>query len=387
MRITEVETIDLSSADLELESDPGDDYRTLVFVRIHTDEGHVGLGETYARPSVDAAVVHRHLAPELLGEDPRRIERLWRDCYRPANVYGGHGGAEMRALSAVDVALWDLKATAAGVPLYELLGGRFRESLRTYNTCYERDYDFREEPVALAESLLEEGIDAMKIWPYDDLARETDGQHVRRADLAVGAGPLRAIRDAVGDEMDVAVEFHGLWNVQCAKQIAAHLDRYDPMWLEELVGIGDPGVYADVAAATSAPLTVSERLTNKYQYKQLLERVDVDVVMLDVEWLGGLTEARKVAALAESYQRPIAPHNCGGPVLHFANLHLGAAVPNLKILESVRDRYRGWHRDLVTTPAELEDGRLPVPEREGLGTELAPAVLEAPGAVRESSSV
>ena len=185
--------------------------------------------------------------------------------------------------------------------------------------------------------------------------------------------------------MDVAMEFHGLWNAQCAKRIARHLEQYDPMWLEELLEIGSLDAYAEVARSTSLPVNVSERLMTKYDYEDLLSTVPVDVVMLDLEWVGGLTEARKVASMAEAAQVPIAPHNCGGPVLHFANLHLGAAVPNLMIMESVRGRYNGWHRDLVTTPAGAEDGRLLLPEGPGLGTELSEAVLDSEGAERRTT--
>jgi L-alanine-DL-glutamate epimerase-like enolase superfamily enzyme len=388
MEITEVETVELH--DLEFEEtawveEIEDDYKQLLFVRLHTDEGAVGLGETYPRPSVDAELIHSHIAPDLLGESVHDVERLWRDTFRSANYWGGYGGAEMRALSAVDIALWDLKGKAAGLPIYDLLGGKSRESLRTYNTCYEGEYSFNEEPVALAESLLEEGITAMKIWPYDGIAYENGGQYVSPAELRAGAEPLRKIKEALGAEMDVAVEFHGLWNVQCAKRIAAHLEQYEPMWLEELLEVGDLDSYAEVAASTSAPVNVSERLMTKYDYNQLFSTVDVDVAMLDVEWVGGLTEARKVAGLAEANQLPVAPHNCGGPVLHFANLHLGASIPNLMIMESVRGRYNGWHRDLVTTPAEAADGRLELPEGPGLGTELSEEVLSAEGAVRRST--
>jgi len=125
---------------------------------------------------------------------------------------------------------------------------------------------------------------------------------------------------------------------------------------------------------------------SKYHYEQLLSNVDVDVVMFDVEWMGGLTEARKVAAMAEANQVPVAPHNCGGPVLHFANLHLGATVPNLMVMESVRGRYDGWHRDLITTPAGAEDGELVVPDGPGLGTELSEEILEAEGVTRRVTS-
>lgn len=388
MEITGIETIGLSDMDFEETSWVGeiaDDYRRLLFVRIHTDEGLVGLGETYPRPNVDAEVIHEHLAPELLGRNPAEIESIWRDVYRHANYWGGFGGAEMRALSAIDIALWDLKGKAAGMPIYGLLGGKNRESLRTYNTCYEGEYSFMTEPVELAESLLDDGIEAMKIWPYDDFAYANGGQYVSPTELREGAEPIRRIKEAVGERMDVAMEFHGLWNAQCAKRIASHLEPYEPMWLEELLEIGDIETYADVARSTPLPVNVSERLIGKYDYNQLLSQVDVDVAMLDLEWVGGLTEAKKIAAMAEANQVPIAPHNCGGPVLHFANLHLGAAVPNRMIMESVRGRYNGWHRELVTEAAEACDGRLLLPDSPGLGTELSSAVLEGEDVIKRLS--
>ena len=385
MEITAVETIGLRDIDMEETGWVGEieeDYRQLLFIRLHTDEGLVGLGETYPRPAVDAEVIHEHIAPEILGRDAGAIEDHWRNTFRHANYWGGFGGAEMRALSGIDIALWDLKGKTAGLPIYELLGGKSRNALRTYNTCYEGEFSFMEDPVPLAESLLDEGITAMKIWPYDEIAYRNGGQYIGPDELVAGAAPLAAITEAVGDEMDVAMEFHGLWNAQCAKRIARHLEQYEPMWLEEMLEIGDLDAYADLAAATPLPVNISERLMTKYDYADLFSRVDVDVVMLDLEWVGGLTEAKKIAAMAEANQRPIAPHNCGGPVLHFANLHLGATVPNLMIMESVRGRYNGWHRDLVTTPASAEDGQLQLPEGPGLGTALADTVLEADGANR-----
>lgn len=385
MRITEVETIAL--ADIEFEEtdwvgEIADDYRKVLFVRIHTDDGLVGLGETYPRPNVDAEVIHQHIAPKIIGESAEDIERIWRDTFRHANYWGGFGGAEMRALSAIDIALWDLKGQAAGKPIYELFGGRVRDSLRTYNTCYEGEYSFMEDPVELAASLLEEDIDAMKIWPYDDIAYENGGQFITPAQLEVGAKPLREITEAFGTEMDVALDFHGLWNAASAKRISSHLEQYEPMWLEELLEIGDIDAYDSVARSTSIPINVSERLMSKYHYNQLFNNVDVDVVMLDIEWVGGLTEAKKVATMAEANHHPIAPHNCGGPVLHFANLHLGASIPNLMIMESVRGRYNGWHEELITNPATAVNGQLELPEKPGLGTNLSESVLDADGIKR-----
>lgn len=388
MEITEVETIEVHEMDFEETawvSEIQEDYKNNLFVRIHTSDGLVGLGETYPRPSVDAELIHSQIAPEIIGKSARDIESIWRDIFRPANYWGGHGGSEMRCLSAIDIALWDLKGKATGVPIYDLLGGQYRDTLRTYNTCYESDYNFNEEPVALAESLLDDGIEAMKIWPYDSIAYENDGRYISPTELIDGAEPIARIKSELGDKMDVAMEFHGLWDAQCAKRIASHLEQYDPMWLEELLEVGDVNTYADVADSTSLPINISERLMSKYDYNHLLSNVDVDVVMLDIEWVGGITEAQKIATLAEANQVPIAPHNCGGPVLHFANLHLGAAVPNLMIMESVRGRYDGWHKDLITDSMGGGDGRLEVPDRPGLGTELSDDVLSAENARRRST--
>lgn len=385
MEITAVETIELTDIDLDEvgwvapESQP---HERLLFVRVHTGDGTVGLGETYPRPGTDAELIHGQIAPDLIGRDPHDVERIWRDTYRSANGWGGFGGAEMRALSALDIALWDAKGKDVGAPIYDLLGGRVRDSLPTYNTCYEGEYSFMEEPGELAESLLDEGIEAMKVWPFDEVAHETGGEYIGPSGLKRGAAPVREIRETVGDRMDVAVELHGLWNAPSAKRIASHLEQYDPMWIEEPIEIGDLETYRRIAEAVDVPVIISERLMSKYQFNALLREVDVDYAMFDPNHVGGFTESKKVAALAEANQVPIAPHNCSGPVTHFANLHLGASVPNLAIMESVRGRYDGWHRDMVTVPATADGGRLELPDGPGLGTELVDDVLDAPNARR-----
>lgn len=373
MQITAIETIELADLDLDEVGWAGDDrqpHEQLLLVRIHSDTGHVGLGETYPHPTVDAEFIHSAIAPTLLESDPRPTERIWADCFRRANGYGGHAGSEMRSLSAIDMALWDLKGKALGIPVYELLGGKFRSSMPTYNTCYEREFSFLDQPVELAGALLDDGITAMKIWPYDPIALETDGQSITPQQLEVGAEPIRLIREEFGTAIDIAMEFHGLWNLSCAKRIAAHLEQYDPLWLEELLPIGDIRSYNDIGATTTTPLILTERLMNKYQFNQLIDMVQFDIVMFDVNRLGGFTEAKKVASIAEAHHLPIAPHNCGGPITHFASLQLGAVVPNLQIMESVRGRYDGWHRDMITEYSTVTDGRLVVPAGPGIGTEL-----------------
>jgi galactonate dehydratase len=171
MKITAIETVHLGRG-ITVHAGPVQ----WLWVRIHTDSGLVGLGETYPDPFSEKAVIHHRLAPVLLGKDPSRIDRLWADMFE-AVAYSGWAGAELRAISAIDIALWDLAGKAAGKPIYQLLGGTSRDSIRTYNTCYD-DYSFLTQPVELAESLFASGIRAMKIWPFDPIAKETRGQYI-----------------------------------------------------------------------------------------------------------------------------------------------------------------------------------------------------------------
>ena len=239
-----------------------------LWVRIHTDDGLVGLGETYPWPDAEAAVVRRSLAPVLLGRDASRIDQLWADMFR-AISYSGWAGAEIRAISAVDMALWDLAGKAAGMPVYQLLGGASRDRIRTYNTCYDH-ISFLTEPVKLARSLLDSGIRAMKIWPFDPIALENRGNFITREQMKQGIEPLRLIKEEFGDDIEVAMEFHGYWNLHCAIQIAQACEEYEPMWLEEMLPQDNLAAYAELAAATSLPLCVSERLMTRWGFRELL---------------------------------------------------------------------------------------------------------------------
>jgi len=194
---------------------------TYLWVRIHTDEGLIGLGESYPNAEAEAAIVHSRLAAVLLGQDPSAIDRLWADMFLAVS-YSGWAGAEMRAISAVDIALWDLFGKATGQPIYKLLGGASRQSVRIYNTCYDR-VDFTREPAKLARELLASNVRAMKIWPFDPIAKETGGNHISAEQLRRAIEPLRLIREEFGDSIEVAIEFHGFWNLPCAIKIAAAL--------------------------------------------------------------------------------------------------------------------------------------------------------------------
>ena len=359
---------------------------TYLWVRIHTDEGIIGLGESYPNAEAEASIVHTRLASVLLGKDPGNIDRLWADMFLNIS-YSGWAGAEMRALSAVDIALWDLLGKATAQPIYKLLGGASRPSIRIYNTCYDR-VDFNREPAKLARELTASNVRAMKIWPFDPIAKETGGNYISAEQLRRGMEPLRLIREEFGDSVEVAIEFHGFWNLPSAKKIAAALEPYKPMWLEEMLPQDNLAAYAELAQSTSIPLCVSERLMTRWAFRELLENRAASIVMPDIAWCGGISEGKKIATMAETYYLPIAPHNCGGPILHFATAHVAANVPNLFIMESVRRHYKEEYEGLVTASLVPQaNGELPLPPGPGLGVELSAAVLGNKDAVVRRTSL
>lgn len=256
---------------IELAQSTGVHWGTIgwLWVRVHTDQGLMGLGETCPASEVEKAVVLRDFAPRLLGRDPQDIEALWHDMFL-AVQYRGWAGAEMRALSAIDIALWDLLGRAANMPTYRLLGGRCWESIPVYNTCHDDSYDFNTHPVELANELLSSGIGAIKIWPFDEVGSRNRGQSISVKEMESCLGPVRKIREACGDTMQIAMEFHGYWNLPCAVKIAEALEPYRVMWLEELLPQDNLGAYASLARRYRQPLCVSERLLTRWGFRELL---------------------------------------------------------------------------------------------------------------------
>jgi galactonate dehydratase len=371
VKITKVETIELRRSTSVHWGMVG-----WLWVRVHTDEGIVGLGETCPASAVEKAVVLNDLAPRMIGRDARDIEAIWHDSLM-AVQYRGWAGAEIRAISAVDVALWDLLAKCVNLPVYRLLGGQCWDSIPIYNTCYDDRYDFNTNPVELANELLSAGVSAMKIWPFDEAGKRNHGQSISKAELKASIEPVRKIRDAFGDSMQIAMEFHGYWNLPCAIQIAEALEPYKLMWLEEILPQDNLAVYATLAKKCGQPLCVSERLVTRWGFRELLENGAASVVMFDLAWCGGLSEAKKIANWAETYYLPVTPHNCSGPVSHFANWHFSIATPNFWILETVRRHYGERYVSIATSTGAPTNGRLGLPPGPGLGVELKPEFLNS----------
>lgn len=371
-----------------------EELENLLWVRVHTDEGIIGLGETYFMPNTVETYVHEIIAPKLLGRDPLQIDRISKDM----NGYLGFRstGAEVRGNSALDVALWDIFGKVTNQPIVQLLGGTSRERVRTYNTCagpnYMRtaigvnpgnwglaerpEYDdlngFLHHADELAQSLLAEGITAMKIWPFDIAAQKTGGQYISAEDLKIALQPFEKIRKAVGDKIDIMVEFHSMWQLMPAMTIAKALEPYKTFWHEDPIKMDSLASLKRYAAVSPAPVCASETLGTRWAFRDLLETDAAGVIMLDLSWCGGLSEARKIASMSEAWHLSIAPHDCTGPVVLCASTHLSLNAPNGLVQESVRAYYKTWYRDLVTALPEVKDGYITVPPGPGLGLDLAP---------------
>jgi len=408
MKITAIETIQVA------------EYSNLVWVKIETDEGIVGLGETFRNPEATAAYIHETCAPYLIGKNPANIERHFHAlAEKVGNRFSGYPtrSIEWRGNSAIDFALWDILGKMLNQPVWQLLGGLSHDRIRIYNTCASAGYnnlsrpgsnstfhqhgevkrrDFSQfedleaqmaAPGELAQSLLEEGINGMKIWPFDGLAHVSDGHDLTLPQLKSGVKIIEEIRKSVGDKMDIMLEYHGLWRLPQALKIARALDDFDVYWHEDPVPMYRFDDLVQFKQGTTGRVCGSENLGTKVWYAEAFQRGVIDVVHFDLCWIGGLTEGRKVAALAETYERPIAPHDCVGPVTFAASSHLVLSAPNALIQESVRAFYKGYYRDVVTDVPRIEDGFLYPMMKPGLGLELLPDLTARSDVTRRRSVV
>ena len=401
MKVTKLETIRL------------EEFPNLIWVHVHTDEGLVGLGETFFGAQAVEAYLHETVAPYLIGKDPLQIDRHARALYG----YLGYrsSGVEMRGNSAIDIALWDLLGKVSNQPIYQLLGGLSREKIRIYNTCagyryvrsrpaqlvdnwglpseasegpYEDLEAFLHRADELALSLKSEGVTGMKIWPFDPYAEASGGMNITARELDVALEPFRKIRAAVGRDMDIMVEFHSLWNLPTAIKLARALEEFEPYWYEDPLKADNIDALAVYAASTDVPTTVSETLSTRWSFREVLEQGAARIVMLDLSWVGGIGEAKKIAGMAEAYQLPVAPHDCTGPIVLMASMHLSLNAPNALIQETVRAYYTGWYTELVTDLPLIENGYASLPGKPGLGTELLPGLMErADARVRMSTTM
>lgn len=417
MKITKIETIFFDRVpDLQWSAAHGTARQALpnnLWVRLHTDNGFIGLGETYYLPRALAAIIHDIYAPLLIGRSAFDIENHWHNMFSLVNFCGA-SGAEMRALSAIDIALWDLVGQACGQPIYNMLGGRSRDRIALYNTCVNSgNYDDWSATLdgragEVAKSLVSQGIRAMKIWPFDqfgttlagpsdprgkfyiwggETAAGTLAHSISNDDLARGIAVVEDIRRAVGDRMAIAIEGHARWDLPTATHIARALEPYNILWLEELMPPDNVEAYVRLKSATKLPICQSERVFTRFGFRPWIERPAADIIMPDLSWGGGITEGRKIASHAATYYLPVTCHDTIGPVALWAATHLMLHIPNALIMETVRGYLEGWYNDVVTDRIVVREGHLELSNAPGLGTRLRDDFINRPDACIQVSTV
>ncbi len=369
----------------------------VLWVQLHTDTGFSGLGETWFGAAAAETDIHDRIAPLILGQNPTRIEYLNRLMHPYVGFCGT--GAEIRALSAVDVALWDIAGKAAGAPLYQLFGGATRSEIPLYNTCAGPDYvsqtaavrpdnfgtdskatsyqdltGFMQCADEVAASLLEMGINSMKIWPFDFAAGAADGLDISTTDLKNALVPFEKVRKVHGSNMKLKAELHGLWSLAACQKICRALEPLDIDWVEDPIWMDR---LSDISKLhTTIPTAAGETLGGLGQIRSLIEEGNITTPIIDLTWGGGITFARKAAALAEAHARTIAFHDCSGPVTLTASVHMALAATNVREQEFTRAFYYGWYADLLNQLPPVTNGCIRAPEGHGLGVYLNDHLLK-----------
>ena len=375
MKITELKTFIVGNPP------PAFGGRYFIFLKLKTDNGIEGVGEVYAAsfgPRAIVAMIEDVFERHVQGADPFRTETLWR------NVYGrGYSGRPdislMGVLSGIEMAMWDIVGKAVDKPVYELLGGKVHERLRSYTYLYPdepgshaySDSPVYRDPDAAAERAIKyvaQGFTAVKFDPAGAYATFDPRQpSLERLDLSEAF--CRKLRAALGPKCDLLFGTHGQFTTSGALRLARRLEAYDPLWFEEPTPPEAPEQMAIVARQTTIPIATGERLTTKYEFSRVLALGAASILQLNLGRVGGLLEAKKIAGMAEAHYAQIAPHLYCGPVVGVANIQLAACSPNFLILESI-EKWDGFHASILKKPVRWEEGYVIPPDAPGLGVEL-----------------
>ncbi|MET9874276.1 mandelate racemase/muconate lactonizing enzyme family protein [Actinacidiphila glaucinigra] len=344
----------------------GTPWRNLTYVLVHTDEGLTGVGETRMLGHTDALLgyLHEAEANHIAGSDPFAVEDLVRRM--KYGDYGRAGEIVMSGIAVIEMACWDIKGKALGVPVWQLLGGKVNEKVKAYANGW---YTTERTPEAYhkaAAAVVERGYRALKIDPFGTGHFELD-----HAATAYSVSLIEAVRDAIGPETELLVEMHGRFSPATAIRVAKDLAPFKPSWIEEPVPPENLKALAKVAAHTDLPIATGERIHDRYEFRELFELQAADIIQPDLGHIGGINEVRKLAATAETHYVLVAPHNVGGSVLTAASLQLAGCTPNFKILEHFNDFADSEIKKVVKgAPVVGEDGYFTLSDAPGLGVEL-----------------
>jgi L-rhamnonate dehydratase len=361
MKITRVETIYLRQPEVKFQCDSGQD---ALIVRVETDAGITGIGEVDSNPmavkgAIEGPFSHTTacgLAQVVIGEDPFETEKLWHKMYR-ANIYGGRRGAGVHAISGIDIALWDIKGKALGLPVWKLLGGGFHRKIRCYASSL-----FGASPAKtgeLARRYREQGFTAVK-FGWDPMGQD------EKTDVAL----VREARRGLGDGADLLIDAGLVWDSKTALQRARAFSEHDIFWLEEPLRPDDYEGYRKLAEATEVRIAAGEEESNRLSFLDLMDRGRIDVVQVDLTRCGGFTEAMKIAALAWDRGLPVANHGFTTYVNVTAALHWLNSIPNALICEFVAEEETNLREFVTRQKLRARDGRLDIPQEPGLGIDL-----------------
>ncbi len=343
----------------------GTPWRNLTFVVVETDEGLSGVGEVRMLNRTDALLGYlQEAVPNyVLGQDPFNFERIYLDMFR--RDFGRAADIVMGAISAIEIACWDIIGKALDQPVYRLLGGAVRDRIKTYANGWYTVERTPDEFAAAVRRVAAAGYKAAKLDPFGAGFYELERDEMLRSIALV-----EAVRDAVGPDFDIFVEMHGRFNPATAIAIAHELEPFHPGWIEEPVPPENLRALKKTADKVSLPVATGERLHTRYECRELLELQACDILQVDITYFGGIAETLRMAAWADTYYVLMAPHNVGGPVATMAALHVAAAMPNFKIQEHFNDFVDAWVKDAVYGFPQVEDGSFPLPPGPGLGVTL-----------------
>jgi len=360
MKVTKVEVVLVAA-----------EWRNFTFVRIETDSGLLGWGEATLGWK-EAAV--RDLILDLgrryvVGRSPFDIEAIWFTIYQ---IEHNSGPTMFSAMAGIEMALWDIVGKACGQPVYNLVGGKVRERVKAYANGWYSDVQDLEELSTKARGVVSRGYKALKFDPFGPGGREISKTALRKAAKAV-----EAVREAVGDEVDILLEFHGRFSPIMALEAIRAIAPLNPAWCEEPIPAHNNESMAQVVAASPVRIATGEHIYSRFGFLDLLQRKAAHVVQPDITYSGGFLETKKIAALAEAHYVSVAPHNCDGPLKTIASIHLAANIPNFLILETFQDYDVTWRNDLTSGTPCVVDGYYDVPVGPGWGIEINETICAA----------
>ncbi len=355
--------------------DPPIGHRKWLFLELETDAGIVGLGERVSGGVLElgsqVSLLGELIDAVVIGKSPFDVERIWHDLYSNPHDYRHPGLSKTPAMSAIDMACWDIVGKATGQPIYNLLGGQFHEQLRAY--AYLDTAGVWENPELAGEraiELVERGMTVCKLDPFQPISGGPRDYSLKTINHV--ARIFRAMRDAVGDELEIGIGTHGQFTTSGAIRVASILEEFHPYFFEEPVYPENVDEMARVAQMTTIPIATGERLVTKFEFAEVLRKQAANIIQLDVGQCGGITESKKIAGMCEAHYAVIAPHMYCGPIAASAAVQLDTCSPNFLVQEF---NTNDLHRDIFVEPITIENGFIAPPKGPGLGVELDEAVV------------